>query len=70
MWSQISVTMLPTWNSADYRVVATWRDSGDAAPVVLVREGTLDLGDADSPAQMLSVLARVLVAPPADSQRF
>jgi hypothetical protein len=70
MWSQVSVHLVPAWNSATYRVVATWRDDGLTEPVVLTREGVIDLGDADNPAQMLSVLARVLVAPPADSQTF
>lgn len=70
MWTHISCTLLPVWNVADYRVVATWRASDDDRPVVLVREGTLDLGDADSPGQMLSVLARILSAPPGDSSTF
>jgi len=70
MWSQITVRMLPAWNSAEYHVSATWRDDGEAAPVVITREGTLDLGDAETPAQMLSVLAAVLRQAPATDRTF
>lgn len=70
MWSHVSVMLVPAWNSADYRVVAVWRDSEHEPPVTLVREGKLDLGDAESPPAMLSVLARILSQPPASSDTF
>lgn len=70
MWSHVSVNLVPAWNSAHYRVVAVWRDSDSEPPVTLVREGQLDLGDAENPAQMLSVLAAILRTSPATDETF
>jgi len=63
MWSSISINIKPTWNIAEYRVVAHWLDEVGVPPVVLTREGIIDVGIDDGPEVILKTLAAVLREP-------
>lgn len=64
MFTAITLWIHPVWDDAIYGATATW-DAGDGQePVHLHKEGTIALNGAESPEEILLLLARIL-----DTQR-
>lgn len=62
MWESCGITVRQVWNDGHWHCWATWRDDPESEPVVLTKDGIVDLGGDSDPDTLLLRAVQALQA--------